>query len=291
MAIASTSPAAPILPPAHPMTNPNRPRPKPMTWAIRWGIGIISLVLITALTWGSVLARPAIATPDAVPIDAAKAPAEFPYTYRDRPSSDGIGKIYLGREIAKVMGYEGAGWLERPGRERQENPTAAIAALDLQPDDTVADIGAGTGYFSTRIAQQIPEGKVLAINVQPEMIDILTWMKTEYGLENLQPILGTEQDPNLPANSVNLVLMVDVYHELAYPYEVMTRLVQSLKPAGRIIILEYRAENPFVLIKRRHKMSLKQLQREMKTVGLQLIGSPNILPQQHYAIFQKATQI
>ncbi|MEM9771197.1 MAG: methyltransferase, partial [Cyanobacteria bacterium P01_D01_bin.73] len=235
------------------------------------------------MAWGGPLARPALADAPALELqeNAPSSVSESLYTSRDRPSSDGIGKVYLGREIAKVMGYEGAGWLERAGRESQEKPSAAIAALNLRPTDTVVDIGAGTGYFSTRIASQVPQGQVLALDVQPEMIDILDWMKAEYQLDNLQPVLGTETDPNLPEQSVDVALMVDVYHELAYPNEVMQKVVRSLKPDGRIVVLEYRAENPLVLIKRLHKMSLRQLKKEMKVVGLELIASPKILPQQH----------
>ena len=242
-------------------------------------------MLSVALVWGGLLARPVIATDSVVPSKTPLHPLETPYQYRDRPSSDGIGKVYLGREIAKVMGYEGAGWLERVGRERQEKPSVAIAALDLHPDDVVADIGAGTGYFSTRLAEQIPNGTILAVDVQPEMIDILGWMKTEYQLNNLRPVLAEVQDPHLPDHGVDVVLMVDVYHELAYPYEVMQKIVQALKPGGRVVVLEYRAENPLVLIKRLHKMSLAQLRREMARVGLELRASPHILPQQHYAVF------
>ena len=251
--------------------------------ALLWGLGV---VILTGLAWGSFLAGPVIAIPTPESQSQSQSRSSL-YTYRDRPSSDGIGKVYLGREIAKVMGYEGAGWLERRGRENQEQPSVAIAALNLKPDDVVADIGAGTGYFSTRLAPLVPQGKVLAVDVQPEMIDILHWMKGEYQLDNLIPVLADEQDPHLPERGVDVVLMVDVYHELAYPHEVMEKIVQSLKPGGRVIALEYRAENPFILIKRHHKMSLAQLRREMATVSLTLSASPKILPQQHYAVFSQ----
>ncbi|MEM6500575.1 MAG: class I SAM-dependent methyltransferase [Cyanobacteria bacterium P01_C01_bin.89] len=288
---------------------------KTFSWrvAITWLLG---LLICGGLIWGGPLAKPAIALsvavnsnvehPEAVDLEAADPEATDPeaadleatdleaidletensvYSYRDRPSSDGIGKVYLGREIAKVMGYEGAGWLERGGRESQEKPSAAIASLNLRPDDVVVDIGAGTGYFSTRIVPKVPEGQVLAVDVQPEMVDILGWMKNEYQLSNLQPVLGNETDPHLPEGGVDVVIMVDVYHELAYPNEMMRKVVRALRPDGRVVVLEYRAENPFVLIKRLHKMSLRQLQKEMQTVGLKLAESPKILPKQHYAIF------
>ena len=250
-----------------------------MSWKrlVFWMLGLLVCV---SLTWGGILARPAIADTLSTVTNT-----DTVYTYRDHPSSDGIGKVYLGREIAKVMGYEGASWLERSGRERQEKPSAAITALDLNPDSVVADIGAGTGYFSTRIAPLVPRGRVLAVDLQPEMVDILNFMKEEYQLESLEPALGYEIDPALPEHGVDVVLMVDVYHELAFPYEVMQNIVRSLKPEGRVVILEYRAENPLIMIKRLHKMSLSQLSEEMKFVGLQLVSAPKILPQQHYAVF------
>lgn len=166
------------------------------------------------------------------------------YEQRANPSSDGIGKFYMGREIAQVMGHTGAGWLERPRREVEEQPSKIVRALNLQPDDVVADIGAGTGYLSFRIAPLLTEGKVLAVDIQPEMLEIINFFKQEKHITNVEPILATLTNPNLPSPSVDLALMVDAYHELEYPQEVMTAIVKALKPGGKVVLVEYRGENP-----------------------------------------------
>ncbi|NEQ25573.1 MAG: methyltransferase domain-containing protein [Microcoleus sp. SIO2G3] len=205
---------------------------------------------------------------------------------RRSPHRDGIGKIYMGREIAQVMGHTGATWLERPSRTWEEQPQKLIEALDLRPTDIVADLGAGTGYFSFRIAPIVSQGKVLAVDVQPEMIDILNFLKQEDHVENVEPILATPTDPQLPAG-IDRVLMVDAYHEFEYPYEVMTAVVKALKPNGQVILAEYRGENPFIPIKGLHKMTQRQVQREMAAVGLRWVKTSEILPQQHLMVFEK----
>jgi ubiquinone/menaquinone biosynthesis C-methylase UbiE len=212
------------------------------------------------------------------------------YQQHDRPRSDGIGKIYLGREIAQVMGHQGAAWLERPSRSWEEQPQRVVEALNLQPADVVADIGAGTGYFSFRLSPLVPAGKVLAVDVQPEMIEILNFLKQERQATNIEPVLGTVQDPHLPPESIDLALMVDAYHEFEYPYEMMTALVRSLKPGGRIALVEYRGENPLILIKGLHKMTQRQVKKEMQAVGLVWQETKNLLPQQHLMIFCKVAQ-
>ncbi|MBD0303677.1 MAG: class I SAM-dependent methyltransferase, partial [Tolypothrix sp. T3-bin4] len=178
--------------------------------------------------------------------------ASATYEQKAVHSPDGIGKFYQGREIAQVMGHTGASWLERPSREAEEQPSKIIKAIDLKPNDVVADIGAGTGYFSFRIAPLIPKGKVLAVDIQPEMLDIIKSLKKEKNISNVEPILATESNPNLPRESVDLAIMVDAYHEFEYPFEVMQGIVSALKPGGRIVLAEYRAENPLILIKRLH---------------------------------------
>jgi precorrin-6B methylase 2 len=208
------------------------------------------------------------------------------YTYT-APSSDGIGKVYLGREIAQVMGHEGAYWLERPSRELEERPQAALEALDLHPDDVVADIGAGTGYFSFRIAAKVPEGKVLAVDLQPEMLALIEQKQAEAGVTNIHPIQGDPDQPNLPPNTIDLALLVDAYHEFDHPREMMQGIVNALKPGGRVVLAEYRAENPLILIKRLHKMSQRQVQKEMAAVGLRWIKTDDRLPQQHLLFFEK----
>ncbi len=223
----------------------------------------------------------------ALAVSANPALANSPYEQRAQHHPDGIGKFYLGREIAQVMGHQGAGWLERNSRSQEEQPSAAIAALDLRPTDIVADIGAGTGYFSFRISPLLPEGKVFAVDLQPEMIDILTFLRQDYQANNVEPVLGSETDPHLEANSIDLALMVDAYHEFAYPYEMMQAIVQALKPGGRVALLEYRGENPLILIKGLHKMTQRQVRREMQAVGLSWQATKSLLSQQHLMIFQK----
>ncbi|WP_446345908.1 class I SAM-dependent methyltransferase [Coleofasciculus sp. F4-SAH-05] len=209
------------------------------------------------------------------------------YHYRLVHSADGIGKFYRGREIAKVMGHTEALWLERPSRQTTEQPQQVIEALNLKPTDIVADIGAGTGYFSFRISPLVSQGKVLAVDIQPEMLDMIEFLKTENNVTNVEPILGSTTDPNLPEETVDLALMVDAYHEFAYPREMMSGIVRSLKPGGRVVLVEYRRENPLIPIKALHKMTQRQARKEMNAVGLQWLETKEFLPQQHLMIFQK----
>ncbi|MGF1992409.1 MAG: class I SAM-dependent methyltransferase [Nostoc sp. ZfuVER08] len=215
--------------------------------------------------------------------------ASSPTVYEEHiiHSPDGIGKYYMGREIAKVMGYTGAGWLERPKREVEEQPSKIVSILNLKPDNVVADIGAGTGYLSFRIAPLLTKGKVLAVDVQPEMLEIIELFKQEKNITNVKPVLATLTDPNLPSESIDLALMVDAYHELAYPQEVMQKIVKALKPGGRVVLVEYRGENPFIMIKPLHKMTQKQTRKEMQAVGLVWRETKNLLPQQHLMVFEK----
>jgi SAM-dependent methyltransferase len=203
-------------------------------------------------------------------------------------SIDGIGKRYLGREIAGVMGWQGAAWLEREEREREERTDVLLKALDLKPGMIVADIGAGTGYLSRRMAPNImPGGKVLAVDVQPQMVSMLRTLVRQSGLAQIEPSLGGEADVNLPVASVDLAVMVDVYHELAYPYEVLASIVRALKPHGRIVFVEYRAEDPTVPIKVLHKMSEMQIRREAAVHGLRWERSIETLPWQHVVVFSR----
>ena len=209
------------------------------------------------------------------------------YEQRTIHSRDGIGKYYMGREIAQVMGHSGAGWLERRSREAEEQPSKIVNLLNLKPSDVVADIGAGTGYMSFRIAPILTAGKVLAVDIQPEMLDIIEFLKKENKIANVEPILASLTDPNLPPASVDLALMVDAYHEFAYPQEVMQGIVKALKPGGRVVLVEYRGENPLIMIKRLHKMTQKQVRKEMAAVGLVWLETKNLLPQQHLMVFQR----
>ncbi len=207
------------------------------------------------------------------------------YTYRS-PSSDGIGKIYMGREISQVMGHQGADWLDRSDRQSEEQPQKLVDALNLQPKDVVGDIGAGTGYISKLLSAQVPAGQVLAVDIQPEMITILN--KKFNKTTNIQAVLGQEQKSGLTAASINLAVMVDVYHEFNYPREMMEDLVVSLKPNGRIVLAEYRGEDPFVFIKPHHKTTQKQIKKEMSAVGLHWDKTLDTLPQQHLMFFSKS---
>jgi SAM-dependent methyltransferase len=209
------------------------------------------------------------------------------YETLDRPSRDGIGKAYMGREIAQVMGHLAAGWLERPEREAEENPRLLIDNLKLEPDDVVADIGAGTGYFTFRLAERLPEGKVLAVDIQPEMLELLSDRERELGLTNVEPILGEVDDPKLPADALDLVLMVDSYHEFDHPREMLAGIMVGLKPGGRVALVEYRGEDPEVNIKPLHKMTQAQAKREMAAAGLEHVETIDVLPLQHLMIFRK----
>ncbi|MEL4894110.1 class I SAM-dependent methyltransferase [Crocosphaera sp. Alani8] len=209
------------------------------------------------------------------------------YQYHALHSRDGIGKFYLGREIAKVMGHQEFLWLERPNREQEENPSKVIDSLDLKSTDTVADIGAGSGYFSFRLASLVPDGKVLAVDIQPEMLDIIDFLKEENKVNNVKTILGDTKNINLPKNSVDVVLMVDAYHEFEYPKEMMDDVAFALKPNGRVFLAEYRRENPLIPIKTLHKMTTKQVKKEMSQVGLVWEKTEEILPQQHLMFFTK----
>jgi SAM-dependent methyltransferase len=209
------------------------------------------------------------------------------YQMRSIHSRDGIGKFYQGREIAKVMGHQEMLWLERPSRSITEKPNDVITALHLKPTDIVADIGAGTGYFSFRMASLV--AKVFAVDVQPEMLEAMDFLAEENQVKNITTILGTETDAKLPENAIDLALMVDAYHEFAYPREMMINLVKALKSDGKIVLVEYRRKNPLIPIKALHKMNRKQVEKEMAVVGLVPQEIIESLPQQHLMIFQKAT--
>jgi ubiquinone/menaquinone biosynthesis C-methylase UbiE len=203
------------------------------------------------------------------------------------PTPDGTGKWYMGREIAQVMGHQGAAWLERPEREQEEQPQKLLELMSLKPADVVADIGAGTGYFSFRIARRVPQGKVLAVDIQQEMLDLLAKRADQSGVKNVEPVLGKVDDPKLPESAVDAVLMVDAYHEFDHPREMMQGIARSLKPTGRVVLVEYRGEDPDVPIKPLHKMTEAQAKKEMAAVGLEHLKTYNDLPRQHVMIFGK----
>lgn len=203
------------------------------------------------------------------------------------PSRDGIGKVYMGREISRVMGHLGAGWLERDSREREERTDLFIARLPLERDDVVADIGAGTGYFSFPVAERVPGGRVLAVDIQPEMLAIIERRRAELGVDNVEPVLGSVADPNLPDGAVDLIFIVDAYHEFSHPREMALAMYEALVPGGTLVLVEYRGEDPTVPIKPLHKMTEAQARRELEAAGFSWRRTEDYLPQQHVLIFGK----
>jgi predicted methyltransferase len=237
----------------------------------------------------------AIRIPGALLLTAALAaaaestrPQAAEYEQRTR-SRDGIGKFYFGREIAQVMGHQGAGWLERPEREAEEQPEALVAALVLKPGDVVADVGAGSGYFSWRMARQVgPDGRVYAVEIQQEFLAALMASMERRGVAAIvQPVLGTARDPRLPAAACDLILLVDVYHEFEHPFEMVQAMIRALKPGGRLVLVEYRGEDPAVPIKPLHKMTAAQVRRELAVHPLRFAANLTLLSRQHVLVFQK----
>jgi len=223
------------------------------------------------------------------PLLAAQ-PARPPARYEQREAHDpnGIGKFYMGREIAQVMGHQGIGWLDRPEREKEERPAQLMKALKLKAGATVADIGAGSGYFTFRLAEEVgPKGKVYAVDIQKEMLDVIRRRTKARKLTNVEPVLGTLTDPKLPADSVDLILMVDVYHEFSHPFEMTEAMVKALKPGGRLVFVEYRREDPKVPILLVHKMTEKQVIKEMAAHPLRHVETNAVLPRQHILVFEK----
>jgi precorrin-6B methylase 2 len=206
---------------------------------------------------------------------------------RVRASPDGIGKTYFGREIAQVMGFAGAAWLERDEREEEENAQVAIGLLPLNASSVVADIGAGTGYYTFRIARLVPQGKVLAVEVQDESVRYLQERVKAGGVQNVEVVKGRESTPQLLPLSVDVALMVDVYHELEYPQEMLRAIHAALRPGGKLVLLEYRAEDPTVPIKRLHKLSVRQAKKELEANGFQMVRQDDRLPIQHFLVFEK----
>lgn len=203
------------------------------------------------------------------------------------PSRDGTGKVYMGREISQTVSSHAISWLERRDREGEEKPSLVIENLELKPDDVVADIGAGSGYFSFLLAPLVPQGKVLAVDIQQEMLDFVEGRKKLKQVANVETLLGTVEDTRLPEGQVDVVIMVDAYHEFSHPREMMQSIVKGLAPGGRVVFLEYRGEDPKVPIKPLHKMTVKQITREMEAVGLRFVEVRDFLPIQHFLVFQK----
>ncbi len=209
------------------------------------------------------------------------------YTFKiDDPN--GIGKWYMGREIASVMGFQGMGWLERPEREAEENVNTLLKNMKIQPEDTIADIGAGSGYHVFRMAPMAYNGHVYAVDIQVEMLNEIQSKKEKGNVNNVDLVLSTETSINLPENSVNKVLLVDVYHEFNHPKEMMQSIQKALRPDGKVYLIEYRGEDVRVPIKKVHKMTEQQAVKEMKAVGFKLSRNLDNLPWQHCMIFVKS---
>ncbi len=227
----------------------------------------------------------------AVPLfaDEPKKESKDRYETRAKYDRDGINKFYLGRQIAQVMGYTGATWLERSEREKEEEPAMLIESLSIKEGMTVADVGAGSGYHAFRIAPLVGvKGKVLAVDIQQEMLDLMTARAKKEKVTNVETVLGTDMDPKLPQGKVDLIYLVDVYHEFEHPYEMTEKLVAALKPGGRLVFVEFREEDPKVPIKLVHKMSERQVIKEMAEFPvLEHTKTYDKLPWQHAVIFTK----
>ena len=200
---------------------------------------------------------------------------------------NGINKWYMGRQIAHVMSHFGIEWLERKEREMEENTSQLLKNLAVQPGTAIADIGAGSGYHSTLLSKMVGNGKVYAVDVEPEMIAYLKNRIKLEGYKNIIPVLSTEQKVSLPANSIDIMLLVDVYHEFSFPYEMTLSMLEALKPSGKLVLVEFRAEDPNVPIKTIHKMSERQAVKEFKASGFLFEKNIGNLPWQHCLIFRK----
>jgi len=208
------------------------------------------------------------------------------YTFKSG-DDNGSGKWYMGREIAYVMGFEGIGWLERPEREKEENVSKLIQNMKIKSDDVIADIGAGSGYHAFRMAPLAKNGLVYAVDVQTEMLMAIEKNKEISKIKNIETILGTEKSVHLPKNSIDKILMVDVYHEFSFPVEMIASMKNALKSNGQLFLIEYRSEDPLVPIKSIHKMTEKQALKEMEAAGFKLKRNIDNLPWQHCMIFIK----
>jgi len=209
---------------------------------------------------------------------------------RKTPSRDGTGKVYMGREISQVVSQHAIGWLERRDREGEEKPSLVMDHLELPKDGVVADIGAGSGYFSFLIAPLVPEGKVIAVDIQQEMLDFVEGKKKLKKVSNVETDLGTIEDTKLTEDTVDLAILVDAYHEFSHPREMAVSILKGLKPGGRLVLLEYRGEDPSVPIKPLHKMTVKQVRSEMEAIGFEFSEVRDFLPIQHFLVFRKPTK-
>ena len=216
----------------------------------------------------------------------SKSKADSAYTYRN-PSQGGTGKFYMGREISQVMGAEVSDWLEREDRNKEENTNLAIEKISLAANGIVADIGAGTGYYSFKLSFKVPQGKVYAVEIQDELIRYLRNKKALLKDSIVEIVKSSNHSPNLPEGIIDLAIMVDVYHELEFPHEMLQAISKSLKKNGKILLIEYRGEDAGVPIKALHKTTVVQLTRELTANGFQLCYKGDFLPIQHFLLYEK----
>lgn len=295
-------PRARILARAAVLAPEEGPHSTPVLWVVPFGSGrvVVSLLdpesgpaaplvralLLRALRYS---ARAPILThlPDSLPVAAAELGPEEIGAAPGWPAERGF---YRGREIAPVMSWLGAAWLLRPEREENERPEELLDWLEIAPGATVADLGAGNGYFSLRLAERVGEdGRVLAVDVQEKMLDLLRERSKAHGVRNVEPVLATETDPRLPEAAVDLVLAVDVYHELSHPAAVIGKIRGALRDGGRLVLVEYRGEDPSVAIRPLHRMTVAQATAELRPLGLRLARRGDFLPEQHVLVFEKAS--
>lgn len=204
----------------------------------------------------------------------------------DTPSDESIQ-----RRIAPAMSYVYADWLTRPEREREEQPDRVISSLRIPRGSTVIDLGAGVGYFTWRLAKRVgPQGKVIAVDIQSEMLDMLEENLRTRGIGNVESVLGTERDPRLPEGVADLTLLVDVYHELAYPVTTMGHVRRALKPGGRLVVVEYRKEDPWIPIHPLHKMTVAEVRQEIEPTGFEFVEVMEFLPSQHIIVFARPSK-
>lgn len=208
------------------------------------------------------------------------------YTYKTG-SINGIGEWYMGREIAHVMGFQGMEWLERPEREKEENTPLLLKNMEIQPEDNIADIGAGSGYHVFKMAQRAPSGTIYAVDIQQEMLEEIDRKKEIRQIQNIKTVQGTEKSVNLPEKSVDKILMVDVYHEFNHPVEMLASMREALREKGQIFLIEYRGEDKEIPIKEIHKMTEEQAVKEFEANGFKLKQNIDNLPWQHCLVFEK----
>ena len=193
----------------------------------------------------------------------------------------------MGREIAHVMGASNAAWLDRSSRPQEEHTQLAIDKIEVPENGVIADIGAGTGYYTFKLAPKVPQGKVYAVEIQDEMITALKERKKKLNVTNVEVIKGSTTSVNVPGNSIDLAIMVDVYHELEYPVEMLTSIKKSLKKDGKILLIEYKGEDPAVAIRPLHKTTVEQLNKELSANGFKLTYEGKFMPIQHFLVYKK----